>query len=127
VFRKGLKKSVRFGSTSLLIGCRLRYKPAFYKVIINTMTLSGYPNGKQVIAEFYRVLKERGKLLIVDFEYPSKRNLFGYWLTKLMESAGDTIRDISKILQEFPFEYIEEGIGGIGSLHFYIPRKLRNT
>jgi hypothetical protein len=28
-----------------------------------------------------------------------------------MESAGDTIRDISKILQEFPFEYTEEEIG----------------
>jgi hypothetical protein len=33
VFRKGLKKSVRFGSTSLLKGCRLRHKPAFYEVI----------------------------------------------------------------------------------------------
>jgi hypothetical protein len=33
VFRKELKKSVRFGSTSLLIGCRSRHKPAFYKVI----------------------------------------------------------------------------------------------
>jgi len=33
VFRKGLKKSVRFGSSSYLIGCRLRHKPAFYEVI----------------------------------------------------------------------------------------------
>ncbi|MFZ0451115.1 MAG: hypothetical protein WAL98_17900, partial [Desulfatiglandaceae bacterium] len=33
VFRKGLKKSVRLSSTSLLIDCRLRHKPAFYEVI----------------------------------------------------------------------------------------------
>jgi hypothetical protein len=34
VFRKRLKKSVRFSSTSFLIGCRLQHKPAFYEVII---------------------------------------------------------------------------------------------
>jgi len=33
VFRKRLKKSVRFSSTSLPIGCRLRHKTAFYEVI----------------------------------------------------------------------------------------------
>ena len=75
------------------------------------------------MSEFYRVLKEGGKLLIVDFDYPSNRNRFGYWLTKLMESAGDTIRDISKIVQAFPFEYTEEEIGGFGSVHLYIARK----
>jgi len=72
-------------------------------------------------------LKKEGKLLIVDFDYPSNRNRFGYYLTKLMESAGDTIRDISKILQEFPFEYTEEEIGGFGSVHLYRARKLANA
>jgi ubiquinone/menaquinone biosynthesis C-methylase UbiE len=76
------------------------------------------------MAEFYRVLKENGRLLIVDFDYPSNRNTFGYWLTKFMESAGDTIRDISKILQEHHFEYSEEEIGGFGSVHLYIAKKL---
>ncbi|MFZ0449640.1 MAG: hypothetical protein WAL98_10400 [Desulfatiglandaceae bacterium] len=33
VFRKGVKKSVRFGSSSYLIGCRSRHKPAFYDSI----------------------------------------------------------------------------------------------
>ncbi len=33
VFRKGLKKSVRFGSSSYLIGCHSRHKPAFYDFI----------------------------------------------------------------------------------------------
>ena len=62
---------------------------------------------------------------MVDFDYPSDRNRFGYWLTKLMETAGDTIRDIPKILQAFPFEYKEEEIGGVGAVHFYIARKLK--
>ncbi|MFZ0451312.1 MAG: hypothetical protein WAL98_18910 [Desulfatiglandaceae bacterium] len=33
VVRKRLKKSVRFGSTSYLIGCRLRHKPASKKSV----------------------------------------------------------------------------------------------
>ncbi len=88
------------------------------------MAFSGYPNGKEAMSEFYRVLKKDGKLLIVDFDYPSNRNYFGYRLTKLMESAGDTIRDISKLLEDFSFEFTKEEIGGFGSVHFYIARKI---
>ena len=91
------------------------------------MAFSGYPNGKQALAEFHRVLKEGGRLLIVDFDYPFNRNIFGYRLTKLMESAGDTIRDMSKIFQDFHFEFTEEEIGGFGSVHFYVARKLNHS
>ena len=91
------------------------------------MAFSGYPNAKKAMTEFFRVLKENGKLLLVDFDYPSNRNRFGYWLTKLMESEGDTIRDISKIIQEFPFECTEKEIGGFGSVHFHILKKLKNA
>ena len=44
-----------------------------------------------------------------------------------MESAGDTIKAISKILQDFPFEYTEDEIGGFGSIHLYKARKLTNA
>jgi len=92
-------------------------------VIFTAMAFSGYPNGQQAMSEFYRVLKNSGKLLIVDFDYPSNRNRFGYWLTKLMESVGDTIRDVSNVIQELPFEFAEEEIGGFGSVHLYVARK----
>jgi len=88
------------------------------------MAFSGYPDGKQAMAEFHRVLKKGGKLILIDFDYPSNRNLFGYWLTKLMEYGGDTIKDISKVIQEFPFESAEEEIGGFGSIHMHLARKL---
>jgi len=102
---------------------RLPFPDNHFDTIINTMAFTGYPNGKQAMFEFHRVLKNNGKLLIVDFDYPSNRNRLGYWLTKLMESAGDTIRDISKLLEEFSFEFTEDEIGGFGSVHFYIARK----
>lgn len=116
--RKGVKASLQWANVEAL-----PFPGNYFDTVVNTMAFTGYPNGKQAMSEFYRVLKEGGKLLIVDFDYPSNRNRFGYWLTKLMESAGDTIRDISKIVQAFPFEYTEEEIGGFGSVHLYIARK----
>ena len=116
--QKGVQATLQWANVE-----ELPFPENYFDTIVNTMAFTGYPNGKQAMSEFYRVLKEGGKLLIVDFDYPSNRNRFGYWLTKSMESAGDTIRDISKILQEFPFEYTEEEIGGFGSVHLYIARK----
>ncbi len=120
--RKGIKATLQCANAE-----KLPFPENYFDTIVNTMAFTGYPNGKQVMSEFYRVLKEGGRLLIVDFDYPANRNRLGYWLTKLMESAGDTIRDISKILHEFPFEYTEEEIGGFGSVHLYIAKKRTNA
>ena len=120
--RKGVKATLQWANVE-----ELPFPENYFDTIVNTMAFTGYPNGKQAISEFYRVLKEGGRLLIVDFDYPANRNRFGYWLTKSMESVGDTIRDISKILQEFSFEYTEEEIGGFGSVHLYVARKLTNV
>ncbi len=94
-----------------------------FDTVINTMAFSGYPDGRKAMAEFYRVLVPGGTLLLIDFNYPTNRNYVGYWLAKLMESAGDTLKDISGILGDFPFEVSEEEIGGFGSVHFYRARK----
>jgi len=120
--RKGIKAMLQWANVE-----KLPFQDNYFDTVVNTMAFSGYPNGKQAMAEFFRVLKVDGKLLIIDFDYPSNRNRFGYWLTKIMESAGDTIKDISKILQGFPFEYTEEEIGGFGSIHLYKARKLTNA
>lgn len=87
------------------------------------MAFCGYPDGEKAMSEFYRVLKNGGRLLLVDFEYPSNRNLFGYALTRLMEKGGCIIKNISKILEQFSFDYSEKEIGGFGGVHLYIARK----
>jgi ubiquinone/menaquinone biosynthesis C-methylase UbiE len=116
--RKGVKATLQWANVE-----DLPFSDNYFDTIVNTMAFTGYANGEQSMSEFHRVLKKGGKLLIVDFNYPANRNRFGYWLTKLMESAGDTIRDISKLLQAFSFEYTEEEIGGFGSVHLYVARK----
>ncbi len=117
--RKGIKADLQWANVE-----NLPFPDNYFDTIVNTMAFTGYPNGRQAMAEFYRVLKEDGQLLIIDFEYPINRNRFGYWLTKIMELSGDTIKNISKLLQDFPFEYTEKEIGGFGSVHLYIAKKL---
>jgi ubiquinone/menaquinone biosynthesis C-methylase UbiE len=117
--RKGLKAYLQWANVEAL-----PFPDNYFDTVVNTMAFSGYPNGKQAMSEFHRVLKEGGRLLIVDFDYPLNRNIFGFWLTKLMASAGDTIRDMSKLFQHFHFKFTEEEIGGLGSVHFYMAIKL---
>jgi ubiquinone/menaquinone biosynthesis C-methylase UbiE len=102
----------------------LPFADNYFDTVINTMAFSGYPNGLKAMAEFHRVLKLGGKLVLIDFDYPADRNLFGYWLTRLMELGGDVIKDISAVLMEFPFEFSGQEIGGFGSVHLYQARKL---
>lgn len=101
----------------------LPFEDSQFDTVINTMAFSGYADGRKAMAEFYRVLAPGGKLLLVDFNYPVNRNRLGYCLAKLMESAGDTLKDISGLLREFNFEFTDEEIGGFGSVHFYRAKK----
>jgi len=94
-----------------------------FDTIINTMAFTGYPNGDKAMREFKRVLKEDGKLLLVDFDYPENRNLLGYWIVKLWEKLGDIIKDISSLLSKYEFNYQDIPIGGFGSVHLFIAKK----
>ena len=75
------------------------------------------------MGEFKRVLKEEGKLLLVDFDYPGNRNLLGYWVVKLWEKLGDIIKDINLLLSKYEFNYQDIPIGGFGSVHLFIAKK----
>ncbi len=93
-----------------------------FNTIINTMAFTGYPNGDKAMAEFKRVLKEDGILLLVDFDYPENRNLLGYWIVKLWEKLGDIIKDINSLLSKYEFNYQDISIGGFGSVHLFIAK-----
>lgn len=102
---------------------QLPFPDDFFDCIVNTMAFSGYPNGEKAIKEISRTLRPGGKLILLDFNYPSDRNLFGYLLVKLMEKGGDIIKDIPKLLKQFDFDFIDNEIGGWGSVHLYIAKK----
>jgi len=94
-----------------------------FDTVINTMALSGYPDGNKAVAEMKRVLKPGGRLLLVDFDYPKDRNVFGYAFVKLWEKAGDIMKDIEALLIKNEFIYRHSSIGGFGSVHLYVAVK----
>lgn len=97
----------------------LPFEDNTFDTIINTMSLTGYPDGDMAVSEMRRVLRLNGKLLIVDFDYPEDRNIFGYLFVKLWEKFGDIIKDIELLLKKHKFDCKNHTIGGLGSVHLY--------
>jgi ubiquinone/menaquinone biosynthesis C-methylase UbiE len=102
---------------------KLPFEDNFFDSIVNTMAFTGYPDGKKAISEFDRVLKSDGRLIIVDFNYPMNSNKIGIKITKMMEKAGDIIRDMDSLFNQFDLNYNDTEIGGFGSVHLYIADK----
>ena len=78
----------------------LPYDDNYFDTVINTMAFTGYPDGDKALNEMLRVLKPGGSLLLVDADYPSDRNIFGYYLVKIVERIGDIIKDIENLLEQ---------------------------
>ncbi len=101
----------------------LPYENEMFDSIVSTMAFSGYPDGLKAMSELHRVLKKGGRLLLVDINYPANRNWLGMQAVKFWTSAGDLIRDMVPIFEQFDFAYTNEEIGGFGSVHLYIAEK----
>lgn len=94
-----------------------------FQTVINTMALSGYPDGFAAIRELLRVLAPGGRLLLVDVNYPRDRNLIGMLLAHLWRISGDLIRDMDQVFSSFPLTVNEIEVGGCGSVHLYVCTK----
>ena len=116
--KKGARANLQQGNVE-----SMPFQDNFFDCIVNTMAFTGYPDGRKAMSEFYRVLKPGGKLILLDFDYPANRNWFGYKLVKLMETAGDTIKDISSLMKAFSFDFSETEVGGCGSVHLFVALK----
>ncbi len=102
----------------------LPYPNNYFDTIINTMAFSGYPDGERALSELKRVLKPGGILLIIDFNYPADRNIFGYLVIKLWEKFGDVIKNIESLLFEQGLIYESYVVGGFGSVQLFIAKKI---
>jgi ubiquinone/menaquinone biosynthesis C-methylase UbiE len=102
---------------------RLPYPDEFFDTIVNTMAFTAYPDGEKALNEMLRVLKAGGSLLLVDVDYPSDKNIFGYFLVKIGEYFGDIIKDIDTLLKQKGVKYLCKNVGGFGSVKLYIITK----
>ncbi len=101
----------------------LPYESEFFDSIVNTMAFTGYPDSVEAMSEIHRVLKTGGRLIMVDVNYPGDLNHLGLMLTRSYMAIGDIIRDMKKLFQQFDFEYTDQEIGALGTVHLYVARK----
>ena len=99
------------------------YPDSFFDTVINTMAFSGYPDGEKAMKEMVRVLKPGGVLLLLDYDYPPKRNFAGVAFVKFIEACGDIMKDIGALIEEAGAAYERKIIGGFGSIQLFIIRK----
>jgi ubiquinone/menaquinone biosynthesis C-methylase UbiE len=98
---------------------RLPFREASFDCVVNTMAFSGYPRAVPVVAEFRRVLRPSGRLLLLDVAYPRDENTLGMALIGLWRLTGDVIRDVGPLLEDGGFRVEEHEVGGFGSVHLY--------
>ena len=101
----------------------LPYADESFDTLVNTMSFSGYPNGRAALKEMSRVLKSGGRLVLIDVGYPDDEKKAGSLLTELWRRSGDLIRDMHTLLREAGFGYRKKAIGGFGSIHLYVAIK----
>ena len=102
---------------------QLPYEDEYFDTVVNTMALSGYPDGASAMSEMRRVLKTGGRLILIDVNYPADHNWLGMRLTGFWRHLGDIIRNVCSLLEEHGFNYEDTEIGGFGSVHMYICKK----
>jgi ubiquinone/menaquinone biosynthesis C-methylase UbiE len=101
----------------------LPYPDGQFDTVVNTMSFSGYPNGQRAMTQLHRVLRRRGRLVLIDVGYPHDGNRLGTALVDMWKRAGDVIRDMPPLFDSFGFDVHHEQIGGFGSIHLYVATK----
>ncbi len=85
---------------------------------------TAYPDGEKAMPEMYQVLKPGGKIVMVDVDYPFDHYRIGIFITKAWIAGGDIVRDMKPLFRKFGFEFTNEEIGGNGSVHLYVAKKI---
>ncbi len=102
----------------------LPFKSGTFDTVVNTMAFTAYGDGKLAMAELKRVLRDEGRLVMVDINYPRDGNRLGVILAGLWMRLGDILRDMSLLFAEAGFNYWDQEIGGWGSVYLYVATKI---
>ncbi len=95
--------------TFFLIKANAEYLPfpnSLFDTVIATYVFSSIKNIEKVLREIKRVLKNRGRVVIVDVCFPSDGNIKGIMLVRFWKLLGDIIRDIPIYLNKEEFRII---------------------
>jgi ubiquinone/menaquinone biosynthesis C-methylase UbiE len=126
IARRNLRQGVRRVAFQRGDVYHLPFPRNTFDTLVNTMAFSGYPHGLPAMLEMSRVLKDGGKLLMVDVGYPRDVNWAGIQMARMWMKLGDLLRDMDPIFRDGGFEHLDEEIGGWGSVHLYVATKVND-
>jgi ubiquinone/menaquinone biosynthesis C-methylase UbiE len=102
---------------------RIPYPDDTFDTVLNTLAFSGYPDADAAMRELRRVLKPRGRLVMIDANYPHDNNPVGTTLMGIGRLSGDLIRDMNGLFEAFDLDASDHQIGGFGAIHLYLATK----
>jgi ubiquinone/menaquinone biosynthesis C-methylase UbiE len=119
---KATRKSARAGAevtfTNAVVEA-LPFPDARFDAVLSTLMLHHLPRParRQCIVEIHRVLKPRGRLLVVDFDRPQERHGI---LAHFHRHGHVDFVDVRAMLTDAGFAVTEEGPVGFSSLQFVL-------
>lgn len=121
--RTARKSLSRVGKQARLVRANveaLPYPDASFDSVVDTMAFSGYPDGARALFEMKRVLRQDGRLVLIDVARPPDGNWKGMQLARLWERSGDVVRDMPALFGACGFDCTDEPIGAWGSVRLYV-------
>jgi ubiquinone/menaquinone biosynthesis C-methylase UbiE len=94
-----------------------------FETLVNSDAFTLYPDSKKAMSEFYRVLVPGGRLVLLEYDYPSDRNWLGMQLMRLPQWLKMPYVDFPQLLRDTGFEFEDHNLGMAGVLHMWVCTK----
>jgi ubiquinone/menaquinone biosynthesis C-methylase UbiE len=94
-----------------------------FDTLVNTDAFTLYDDPVKAMAEFYRVLRPGGRLVLLEYGLPKDRNWLGMRMVGLSRLLSMPYLDFDQLLSRTGFTYEDHPVGFAGALHMYVATK----
>jgi ubiquinone/menaquinone biosynthesis C-methylase UbiE len=94
-----------------------------FDTLVNTDAFTLYDDPVKAMAEFYRVLRPGGRLVLLEYGLPKDRNWLGMRMMGLSRMLSMPYLDFDQLLPRTGFTYEDHAVGFAGALHMYVATK----
>lgn len=101
----------------------LPFSDDMFDCLLNTDAFSLYSDSKRAMAEFFRVLKPGGRLVLMEVNHPSQETAGAKVVLSIVRALKMPRNDYDALLREAGFTYQDITIGGFGVQHLYVAEK----